>query len=356
MLRLRQLRGHERLLLSARRRRAWVGYADERLLDVRLRDLGLTIERTVLARHVRRLYVELEQRGIRFRPHVWLSTEWFSPDGVPGIAIPFYLAHPRLLRLEARQMAEVEGGTEASCMRILRHEAGHAIDTAYRLHTRRSWRERFGRWTDPYPDHYRPQPASRSYVVHLDAWYAQAHPAEDFAETFAVWLKPGGRWRTRYRDWPNALAKLEYVDVTMQEIARRAPRVASRRRIEPVSELTTTLREHYVRKRQRFGGGSAEAYDADMRRVFSDDPRYRERPTAGSFLRGLRKELRTTLAEWTGTHAYTVDQVLQGMIERCRRLELRLAAPPREARTQVMLLLTVHTMNCLHLGRHEFRL
>ncbi len=323
---------------------------------MRLRDLDLSIERTPLARYVRRLHAELEACGLRFRPHVWLSTEWFSPDGVPGIAIPFYLAHPRLLRLEARQMLDVEGGTEAACMRILRHEAGHALDTAYRLHTRRSWRELFGRWTDPYPDHYRPQPASRSYVVHLDAWYAQAHPAEDWAETFAVWLHRGSRWRARYRDWPTALAKLSYVDATVGEIARRAPIVTSRRRIEPVSELETTLREHYARKRQRFSSGSADAYDADMRRVFSDDPKFKDRPTAASFLRGLRHELRTTLAEWTGTHAYTVDQVLHGMIERSRRRRLRLAAPPGEARTQAMLLLTVHTMNCLYLGRHEFHL
>ena len=26
--------------------------------------------------------------------------------------------------------------------------------------------------------------------MHLDPWYAQSHPDEDFAETFAVWLTP----------------------------------------------------------------------------------------------------------------------------------------------------------------------
>ena len=41
--------------------------------------------------------------------------------------------------------------------------------------------------------------------------YAQKHPDEDWAETFAVWLE-GGPWRRRYRDWQVALAKLEYVD------------------------------------------------------------------------------------------------------------------------------------------------
>ena len=109
--------------------------SDEQLLGMRFCDLKLNYERTPLARRVRRLYRELDKRGIAFRPHVWLSEEWFSPDGVPGIAAPFYLAHPRLERLERRMMRHVEGGSAESAMRILRHEAGHAIDTADRLLT-----------------------------------------------------------------------------------------------------------------------------------------------------------------------------------------------------------------------------
>ena len=66
-------------------------------------------------------------------PHAWLSDEWFSPDNTPGIAIPFYLAHPRLMRLERRQILEVEGGTASECLRILRHETGHVVQHAYRL-------------------------------------------------------------------------------------------------------------------------------------------------------------------------------------------------------------------------------
>ena len=103
---------------------------------------------------MRRLYRELDKRQISFRPHVWLSEEWFSPDGVPGIAVPFYLAHPRLERLERRMMRNVEGGSAESAMRILRHEAGHAIDTAYRLRRRKRWREVFGPASLPYPDTY----------------------------------------------------------------------------------------------------------------------------------------------------------------------------------------------------------
>ena len=196
----------------------WEHLGDEELLDVRLCDLPLRIEGTVMEERVNRLYEELAERGIRLKPHVWFSEEWFSPDGVPGIAIPFYLAHPRLMKLERKKMHQVEGGTDTECMRILRHEAGHVLDNAFRLHYRRQWRELFGSFTQPYPDSYKPKASSRRHVLHLNAWYAQVHPAEDFAETFAVWLTPRSRWRRRYQGWP-ALRKLEYIDQLMAEIA-----------------------------------------------------------------------------------------------------------------------------------------
>ncbi len=336
-----------------RRRRKWARYSDERLLSLRFRDLGLHIERTVLNKRVRHLYDELEQRGLRFRPHIWLSTEWFSPDGVPGIAVPFYLAHPRLMKLEARQMLEVEGGSGPECMRILRHEAGHAIDTAYRLHHRKSWRETFGHYSQPYPQYYRPRPNSRNFVVHLDAWYAQAHPAEDFAETFAVWLTPRSKWRMRYRDWPRALRKLRYVDGLMQEIADLPPRVNSRTKVEPLSRVSQTLEEYYRKKRRLYSASWPALYDRDLKKLFSSDRRYADRPTAASFLRAIRAEVRGIVAEWTGTHAYTIDQVLQDMIDRCRELKLRLTTSPAKAKSHATILLTVHVMDTLLARRHE---
>lgn len=335
------------------RRRDWTRYPDEVLLDTRLRDLHLRIEGTLLERRVAKLCADLDRRGIRFKPHVWLSSEWFSPDGVPGIALPFYLAHPRLMQLEARQMLEVEGGSEAACMRILRHEAGHAIDTAFRLHFKKRWRELFGRYSQPYPDYYSPRPNSRNFVLHLDSWYAQAHPAEDFAETFAVWLTPRSNWRQTYREWPVALRKLQYVDELMTEINGSPARVSSRLRTEPLSRLPQTLREHYAAKRERYGAAWPDFYDRDLRRLFSADHRYADRPSAAGFLRGIRARIRHEVAQWTGAHAYTVDQVLQDMIERCRELRLRLALPRSRAKSQAVIMLTVHTMNCLHGRRHE---
>jgi hypothetical protein len=335
--------------------RKWYLMSDEELLDVRLRDLPIRISGTPLEGRVERLHNELEARGIRFRPHVWLSEEWFTPDGVPGIAIPFYLAHPRLLKLERRQMLEVEGATDAECMRILRHEAGHALDHAYRLHFKRRWRELFGSFAEPYPESYKPRPNSRSYVLHLAAWYAQAHPAEDFAETFAVWLTPGSRWRQRYHGWP-VLRKLEYVDEVMQEIAGESPRNRVRVKVEPLSESSLTLCEHYERKRAYYSFEWPADYDRDLQRIFSADPRLAARPAATTFLRNHRAEFCEAVAEGTGIHQYTINHLLQDMIERSKKLKLRLALSELQSKRKVLIALTVQTMNVVHSGYHRIAL
>ena len=326
---------------------------DEELLNLRLCDLPLRIRGTILEDRIKRLYAELNGRGIRFKPHVWLGEEWFSPDGVPGIAIPFYLAHPRLIQLERKQMFEVEGGTEVECMRILRHEAGHAIDTAYRLHFKRHWRELFGSFAQPYPDTYKPRPKSRNFVLNLSAWYAQAHPAEDYAETFAVWLAPRSRWRARYRGWP-ALEKLKYVDSLMEEIKGQPRRNRRRDKIEPLAELNMTLHEHYRRKREHYSIERGAFYDRDLLRIFDESSNNSTKPTAASFIRGIRREMREIVAEGTGVHQYTVDHVLKNMIERSRDLKLRVSATSkRQARREFMVALTVQVMNMLHSGYHR---
>jgi len=328
---------------------------DEQLLDLRICELPLSIEGTALERRVARLYEELEARGLSFKPHVWLSEEWFSPDQVAGFAIPFYLAHPRLARLERRQMLEVEGGTEKACLRIMRHEAGHAIDNAFNLYRRRRYRELFGSFRRPYPNWYRPEPNSRDYVLHLPAWYAQAHPAEDFAETFAVVLAPATRWRRQYRGWP-ALHKLEYVEEIIRELAQKAPVDESRERVEELHEIDMTLREHYHRKRLHYAFQWPPDYDRDLLRIFSPEPRHKPYPSAVSFLRRLRRELCHEVAEGTGAHEYAIDQMLTQMINRCRELKLRVDLTEEHARRKLLVLLTVQTMNGIHSGYHRIAL
>ncbi len=331
----------------------WEGWADDALLDLRLCDLGVTIRGSELEPHIRQLNRELRAAGIqRFRPFFWLSDEWFTPDGVPGVAVPFYMAHPRLAKLEFSQMLEVEGGTPEWCLRILRHETGHAIDNAFALRRRHRRQQLFGLSSKPYPEYYTPRPYSHSYVQHLEPWYAQSHPDEDFAETFAVWMTPDSPWRTRYQDWP-ALKKLQYVDALLREIGPQAPKLTHRRPVEPLRSLRKTLREHYREKRQRYGVDHPNVYDRDLRRLFSDAPEYRGNPSAAQFIQRARKDVRARAARWTGEYQYTINQVIDEIAKRCKELNLRLAVSADEARVDLTIFVAVQTMHYLHSGRHR---
>ncbi len=321
----------QRPSVSRRPRHAWESLSDEQLLSLRLCDLKLKIPGTELEDAIKRLYRELEMRVIRFRPHCWLAQEWFSPDGIPGIAIPFYLAHRRLMSIERRFMREVEGGNRNWLMRILRHEAGHAVDSAYRLRRRATWRAVFGPASLPYPETYRPRPGSRRFVQHLGAWYAQAHPTEDFAETFAVWLKPHSGWRREYFGWP-AYAKLEYIDALAQDIGRSKPAVADRSTIEEVTHETCTLREHYERRLARTPMPRRSGADELLLKVFTAAPRTRSAAKAATVLRELRYPLRQQIVRSGAFSEYLVHQVLRLMIERCEALNLYVRGPRRELR------------------------
>jgi hypothetical protein len=293
------------------------------------------------------LYDELEHRGLRIRPHAWISDEWFSPTTTSGIAIPFYLAHPRLTRLEQKKMLEVEGGTVPECMRLLRHEAGHVVQFSYQLHTRRRWQRLFGASSSRYPAYYRPNPASKKFVQHLRLWYAQAHPDEDFAETFAVWLAPRSNWRKRYAGWP-ALEKLRYVDELMAEIAAMKPGRSRRVVIDPISKNSLTLAEYYEKKQARYIFETPTTYDRDLRRIFSEDPRHRRSPTAAEFLRRNRSKIRKLVSKWTGEHELTLDAFLDDMIKRCGKLRLHAVGSERQLRIDFTVLLTARTVHALY--------
>ena len=330
----------------------WSRWTDEELLELPFSALGLAIEGTPLERRVARLHAELARRGLRFRPHVWLSSDFFSPDGVPGLAVPFYLAHARLVRLERAQLLSAEGVAERECMRLLRHEAGHAVDTAFGLHRRPAWRAAFGRRSLPYRRHYTVNPAARAFVRYLPRWYAQSHPAEDFAETFAVWLDPGSHWRGRYRGW-EALSKLELVDRMMAEIAGQRPLVRRRERTERLSSLGETLGRHYARKRRRFLSEPAAPYERALVGTFERGAAMTRRSPAAAHLARQRRAIAAAVRGPFRADRYTIDQVIDGMIHRARELGLRLKPDGRVPTLRRLAGMVQHTLTELQRGRQR---
>jgi hypothetical protein len=300
---------------------AWAGLKDEELLALRISDLGVRIEGSELEPHIAQLYEQLSSRGVSLRPPCYLGDEWFSPTGVPAIAIPFYLAHARLKALELRQMLDIEGRTPEEVQRLLRHESGHAIDHAYRLSARPDWQEVFGNNEADYDvETYTPRPYSRSFVQHLPNWYAQSHPDEDFAETFAVWVSfAPEQWRERYRGW-KALEKLEYVDRLMQEVAAKPPLVRGGRRISDASKLKKTLGRYYAERRKLRAETFPDFYDEDLRTIFAHGTPDGE--PAAHFMRRNRAALTSSLVQWTGQRKYTVHELLKRIVKRCRTLKL----------------------------------
>jgi len=217
------------------------------LLSLKLSELPFVLSKTWLHQATKQVLCELAAKGLKIKPTFWLSTEWFCPNGYLGVAIPFYLAHPRLIELEREMVGLVEGEGEDWTLKLLRHELGHVIDNAFHLRREKERREVFGPSSLSYPLYYDHRPYSKSFVRHLEGGYAQGHPAEDFAETFAVWLDPKSNWESSYRDWP-ALLKLNYVEKRMSELVGLQPKITRCDPIEPISDLSITLKEHYRRK------------------------------------------------------------------------------------------------------------
>lgn len=339
-------------LRGGKPQRFWEDYSDDELLDVRFCELRVTLEDGPLGAAVVQLEDELCLKELSFRPHIWISSEWFSPDGVAGVAVPFFLAHPRLTALERRQMSEVEGGTYDECMRLLRHETGHAIDTAYGFFRRGRYRELFGNTAAPYNSYYTPRPSSTAHVHNLDRWYAQSHPSEDFAETFAVWLDPRSSWRRRYRGWC-ALEKLSYVNDLMHEVGPRAPRRVVRERVESLPKLTETLSEHYVLKRRHYSIGRSKFYDPDLVRLFPP-PKLRS-PTVpvAALMSKNRRQIVARVLDASSFDRYSAIQGIDELILRSRRLGLRTSPRPPPDVWQRTSRVVLKFLRRLEQGRHR---
>jgi hypothetical protein len=146
------------------------------------------------------------------------------------------------------------------------------------------------------------------------------------------------------------------MDRLMRELARTCPRVKSKRHLDPLPRLKKTLGEHYRKKREHYGLDHPDFYDSDLRNLFSDAPQYAKNLSAARFVRRIRKEVRSTVASFTDSYQYTIDQLLEGIIDHCRELNLRLTDSEESTKIDFMVFLTVQTMNYLHSGRHRVAL
>jgi len=327
--------------------------SEEALLNTRLCDLPLRIEGTWLEPCVQVLYDNLEKKGIGFKPPCYLADEWLTPDKEPVVGVAFFLAHPALMKLENKMMLEVEGGTQEWCLKLLRHETGHALNYAYQLYKRRKWRETFGRFTKAYEESYRFRPYSKNYVRHLEYYYAQYHPDEDFAETFAVWLTPDMDWARQYQGW-KALNKLRFVDQLMAEVGRKPPLVPRGKRYWEAARIKKTLGNYYKAKRRLYAEDFLDFHDANLRRIFSaplPDDAGRGQAGAAQVLKKYRKEILESVSRWTGEKRFVVHDILKDVMARCR--DLRLVTHEDEPATvlRIAAYVTTLVMNYLYTGR-----
>ncbi len=321
------------------------------LLGKRISQLGLRIEGSAVQRFVDQLYRELEHKGLKsFRPVCYLTDEWGCPDGQPVIGIPFYLADPQLARLE-REMNDLEDAREI--MMYLRHEAGHAFNYAYRLYTSPEWRKRFGPFNRRYRDHYRPVPFSRRFVRHIAGWYAQKHPDEDFAETFAVWLTPRSGWRLKYRQWP-AIHKLRYVSRVARQVGSQPPIVSTGAFDVPVEDMKLTVEQYYRRLVRQNGAAVNLALESDLGDLFPASGRKRKsvRP-AWEMLEEHRILLTDKVTYWTGVKRAVVRALVERIIRTCREHEFY-AEVGREASYLVELTAYGTTLAMNYLTRGKF--
>jgi hypothetical protein len=333
----------------------WVNLSDEELLERKISQLGLKLEGTELEPLVRQLYDELTAKGLVFHPPCHVGDEWFVPVGIPAIFIPFFLTHERLRKLERKLILEVEGDTLEWFMKLMRHEAAHTYAYAYQLPRKRKWQTTFGKTsTEDTPDFYRPRPYSRSYVVHLDDWYAQSHPDEDFAETFAVWVTPGLDWRERYKGW-KALQKLEYVDELMRSLAGQSPPHTPA--YDPADHdcLNQKLKTYYARKRKLYEDSYPDFYDQDLKQLFAAGPEIPERIKASVYLRQRRRKLMDSVCQWTNEKKYRVNSLLTRLIERCDQLDLYIKPDNDGLNLQLSAYITTLVMNYLFTGKFKRR-
>ncbi len=318
----------------------------QKFLTMKICDLKLDANES-MAPLFERLKKELREHRILLWPDFYFGNEWGCVNKKISISIPFYLANPELRTLEG------DVPTNEEIMKTLRHETGHAINYAYKLWQQEDWKETFGDFNKKYRDGYlsRVNPWSKSYVRHLhylgDPHYAQKHPDEDWAETFAIWLDPRSHWDVKYRNWPNALGKLSIVDCLMEEIAGQDPLSKKKKHDGGYSLIEETVSEWW--------GLDGESLDQELQEYLNDMNELFIKPTNGhkrllpawKLIRKYARVLTEQVSLWISkSNKHTVRKSLRQWEAICRNESLGYHLEEEERKViELTTLLTYHVMD-----------
>ena len=321
----------------------------QKFLTTKISDLDLDVNES-LGHCFKRLKKELKVHQILVWPDFYFGNEWGCVNKKISISIPFYYANPELKELEG------DVPTSEGIVKTLRHETGHVVNYAYRLWQRKDWKEIFGDFNKKYRDGYlyRVNPWSKSYVRHLhylgDPHYAQKHPDEDWAETFAIWLAPRSCWKEKYRNWPNALEKLTYVDHLMKEIAGEEPLNLKRKREGEYTDIEDTVSEWW--------GLDGEMLDQELQEYLTDMNELFIKPTNGRrrllpawrLIRKYARVLTEQVSQWIlGSNQNTVRKSLRRWEAICRNESLGYHPEDEERKLiELTTLLTYHVVDGVH--------
>ncbi|HVT44996.1 MAG TPA: hypothetical protein VMT00_11440 [Thermoanaerobaculia bacterium] len=323
----------------------------EEVLRKPISQLGLKIEGSPVEEYIRRLYAEIEAKGLsHFRPAFYLTDQWGCPSEEPVIGVPFYLTDRRLGAIE-QAINDIED--EGEIMMYMRHEAGHAFNYAYELYKTLEWHRLFGPFRRAYRDEYTPIPFSKRFVRHIAGWYAQKHPDEDFAETFAVWLTPRSNWRKKYAGWP-ALTKLLYVDRIAKEVAGREP-------VRPLGEIDFTVEEMEATVEQFYRENQPDEtaainelpLDTDLADIFNvEGPDANNFRPAAEVIARHRKSIVDKVTYWTGVRRSLVKVLIEAIEQRATEQSLQVERGKEERQLiELTAYATTLAMNYLTRGR-----
>jgi hypothetical protein len=323
---------------------------DDELMQLRIKDVHIPLEETDLYPLVQEVFSELRAKGLDYQPRIYFGDEWFSPEGFNAVALPFFLAHPRLRQLERKLMKECEGEPPFDFKKFFRHELGHAFDHAYKVSQRKLWQKTFGSNKKPYtPESYRPRPYSRNFVKNISETYAQAHPHEDFAETFAVWLDPTSNWKETYHGW-GAFKKIQYMDRLALEFQNRFVPSPRGRMLSEAKYLNSSLDRYYYRKRKQFEDDYPDFHDDDLLKIFGETSHIPRR-YAYQFMRSYRRKLVDITSSWTDERKFHINQFLTRLIDRCKERKFVLIKDETQTAMELSAFLATLVANYKQTGR-----